>query len=205
MGDIIPGLVPVPPGPSWSRVQSKSCAVVDRIAVVVGVALYLVAAVDSLASWPSNHVLISDTDLSRAAFFVLMPSWAWLIISAAKWSSDRRQGAARPMPPFPSGPLRTWFVAAAVVAVVVIAGGFEVGAAKGAVRVLPGPRYQVSTGGVNDYAWTTVPLAQFRAWQASFVREDAFFMLFGLLLAGACAYLLVLHRDAVRGNQDDQE
>ena len=44
---------------------------------------------------------------------------------------------------------------------------FELGAAKGAGRVLPGPRYQVSVIGNSPTGWTTVPLSQFRLWQAS--------------------------------------
>jgi hypothetical protein len=49
-----------------------------------------------------------------------------------------------------------------VVCAAVVAGGFLLGAAKGTVRILPGPRYQVSTIDLNQAAWTTVPLSQFR-------------------------------------------
>jgi hypothetical protein len=93
---------------------------------------------------------------------------------------------------------RTCFVAAAVVCAAVIAGGFVLGAAKGAVRILPGPRYQVSVTGNSQAPWTTVPLSQFRLWQASFVREDGFFMLFGLAAATVFIALLHLHREATR-------
>jgi hypothetical protein len=85
-----------------------------------------------------------------------------------------------------------------VVCVAVVAGGFVLGAAKGAVRILPGPRYQVSTIDINQGAWTTVPLSQFHLWQASFVREDGLFMVFGLVAATGLIALLHLHRDATR-------
>ena len=86
---------------------------------------------------------------------------------------------------------RACFAAAAVVCAAVILGGFELGAAKGAVRVLPGPRYQVSVIGNSPTGWTTVSLGQFRYWQASFVREDGLFMFFGL--GGLCKTRLLIH------------
>lgn len=93
---------------------------------------------------------------------------------------------------------RACFAAAAVVCAAVIVGGFVLGAAKGAVRVLPGPRYQVSVIANSQTGWTTVPLSQFRFWQASFVREDGFFMFFGLLAAACFLALLDLRREAAR-------
>jgi hypothetical protein len=80
----------------------------------------------------------------------------------------------------------------------VIAGGFALGAAKGAVRVLPGPRHQVSTLGINQAAWTTVPLSQFYLWQARFVREDGLIMFFGLIAATGFISLLQATRAAMR-------
>jgi hypothetical protein len=71
-----------------------------------------------------------------------------------------------------------------------------VGAAKGSVRILPGPRYQVSVIDNSQAGWTTVPLSQFRLWQASFVREDGLFMFFGLLVATGFIALLDLRREA---------
>ena len=94
---------------------------------------------------------------------------------------------------------RACFAAAAVVCAAVIVGGYMVGAAKGAVRVLPGPRYQVSVMVNSPTGWTTVPLSQFRLWQASFVREDGAFMFFGLLVATGFIALLDLRRQATRG------
>ena len=48
--------------------------------------------------------------------------------------------------------------------------------------------------GNSQTGWTTVPLSQFRLWQASFVREDGLFMFFGLLVATAFIALLDLRR-----------
>ena len=69
-----------------------------------------------------------------------------------------------------------------------------VGTAKGSVRILPGPRYQVSVISNSQTGWTTVPLSQFRLWQASFVREDGLVMFWGLLVATAFIALLDLRR-----------
>ena len=91
-------------------------------------------------------------------------------------------------------------VAAAVVCAAVIFVGLVLGAAKGSVRILPGPRYQVSVIDNSQTGWTTVPLSQFRYWQASFVREDGFFMFFGLLVATAFIALLHLRREATRAS-----
>jgi hypothetical protein len=87
-----------------------------------------------------------------------------------------------------------------VVCAAVVAGGFVLGAAKGAVRILPGPRYQVSTLDPNPSAWTTVPLSQFHLWQASFVREDGPLMVFGLVAATGFIALLYLRREAARAS-----
>ena len=45
--------------------------------------------------------------------------------------------------------------------------------------------------GNSPTGWTTVPLSQFRYWQASFVREDGLFMFFGL--GAATAFIALLH------------
>jgi len=140
---------------------------------------------------------IESWALSRVAGILLLPSWPWLIVSAVMvFGVNARRSRSRPALRIPAWP-RVWLVAGAVVAVAVIVGGFAVGAAKGAVRVLPGPRYQVSALDINQAAWTTISAAQYHVWEARFVREDAFFMLFGLVLATGCVFLLSLHREAI--------
>ena len=147
-----------------------------------------------MVSWPSNQVLLSDPDLVRMAVVLLAPTLVWLVVSAGMVSGRARSWRLSQLP---AGP-RACVVAAAVVCAAVIAGGFMLGAAKGDVRVLPGPRYQVSVIGNSQTGWTTVPLSQFRFWQASFVREDGLFMVFGLLAATAFIVLLHLRREATR-------
>jgi len=149
-----------------------------------------------VVSWPSNQVLLSDPDLVRIAVVLLAPTLVWLIVSAGMVSGRLQSWRLSQLP---AGP-RACFVAAVVVCAAVIVGGFMVGAAKGAVRILPGPRYQVSVMVNSQAPWTTVPLSQFRLWQASFVREDGPFMFFGLLVATGFIALLDLRRQATRAS-----
>jgi hypothetical protein len=179
----------------WRR-RSRSCAVADMIGAAAGISLYAVAGIDSVVSWPSNQVLLSDPDLSPLTGVLLIPTWIWLIFSLGMVSRHTQSWSLSRMPARP----RTCFVAAAVVCVAVVVGGFVLGAAKGAVRILPGPRYQVSTLDINHAGWTTVPLSQFRLWQASFVREDGFLMVFGLAAATGFIALLQLRREATRAS-----
>lgn len=87
---------------------------------------------------------------------------------------------------------------AALVCVVVVVGGMVMGAAKGDARVLPGPRYEISTIDLNHGNWTPVSAGQYALWQARFVREDGLFTLFGFALIGGGLGLFRLHRAATR-------
>jgi hypothetical protein len=178
------------------RLRSRLCAVADMIGVAAGISLYVVTGIDSVVSWPSNQVLLSEPDLSTVAAVLLLPTWLWLIFSAGMVSGRTRYWGLSQIPVRP----RTCFAAAAAVCAAVVAGGFVIGAAKGSVRILPGPRYQVSLIDPNPSAWTTVPLSQFRFWQACFVREDGPFMLFGLAAATVFIALLHLRREATRSS-----
>jgi len=197
MGDL-EDLFELGPGPenesTPSRLRSRACAVADMIGAAAGISLYAVVGIDSVVSWPSNQVLLSEPDLSTIAGVLLVPTWVWLIFSVGMLPGRTRSWRLSQLPARP----RTCFAAAAVVCVAVVAGGFVLGAAKGAVRILPGPRYQVSTIDINQSAWTTVPLRQFHLWQASFVREDGPLMIFGLVAATGFIALLHLHREATR-------
>jgi hypothetical protein len=172
------------------RLRSRSCGVADMIAATAAISLYAVAGIDNVVSWPSNQVLLSDPDLVRIAIVLLAPTLVWLIVSAGMVYGRIQTWRLSQLPARP----RTCLVAAAVVCAAVIFVGLLLGTAKGAVRILPGPRYQVSLIGNSQTAWTTVPLSQFRLWQASFVREDGFFMFFGLLAATCFIALLDLRR-----------
>jgi hypothetical protein len=199
MGDLEdlfePGPEPENESTPW-RLRSRACAVADIIGATAGISLYAVVGIDSVVSWPSNQVLLSDPDLSAIAAVLLGPTWVWLIFSVGMVPGRTRSWRLSQLPARP----RACFAAAAVVCVAVVAGGFVLGAAKGAVRILPGPRYQVSTIDINQAAWTTVPMSQFHLWQASFVREDGFFMVFGLVAATGFIALLHLHREAARAS-----
>jgi hypothetical protein len=176
------------------RLRSRSCGVADMIAAAAAISLYAVAGIDSVVSWPSNQVLLSDPELVRIAVVLLAPTLVWLIVSAGMVYGRLQSWRLSQLP---AGP-RACIVAAAVVCAAVIVGGLMVGAAKGAVRILPGPRYQVSVMVNSQAPWTTVSLSQFRLWQATFVREDGFFMFFGLLVATGFIALLDLRREATR-------
>jgi hypothetical protein len=187
IGDLLP-IEPEREGMPW-RLRSWWCAAADVIGVAAGISLYAVVGIDSVVSWPSNRVLISDPKLSSIAEVLLLPTWLWVLLSAGMVPEKVRYWSPWKMPVRS----RICFGAAAAVCAVVIFGGFAVGGAKGDVRILPGPRYQVS---INDGAWTTVTLSQFHYWQACFVREDAFFMLFGLAAATLLIATLYLRREA---------
>jgi hypothetical protein len=178
------------------RLRSRVCAVSDIIGAAAGISLYAVVGIDSVASWPSNQVLISEPDLSTIAGVLLIPTWVWLIFSAGMASGRTQSWRLSQLPTRP----RICLVAGAAVCAAVVAGGFVLGAAKGSARILPGPRYQVSLIDPNPSAWTTVPLRQFHLWQASFVREDGPLMVFGLVAATGFIALLHLHREATRAS-----
>jgi len=177
------------------RLRSRSCGIADVIAAAAAISVYAVAGIDDVVSWPSNQVLLSDPDLVRIAVVLLAPTLVWLIVSAGMVYGRMQSWRLSQLPARP----RICIVAAAVVGAAVIFGGFALGVAKGAVRVLPGPRYQVSVIVNSQTGWTTVPLSQFRLWQASFVREDGFFMFFALLVGTCFIALLDLRREATRG------
>jgi hypothetical protein len=188
IGDLMNPVEPEREAMPW-RLRSWWCAIADVIGAAVGIGLYAVTGIDSVVSWPSNQVLLSDPDLSNIAMVLLVPTWLWLLMSAGMLPERVRYWSPWKMPVRP----RICFGAAAVVCAAVIFVGFAVGAAKGAVRILPGPRYQVS---INQAAWTTVPLNQFHYWQACFVREDGPFMLFGLAAGTVFIAVLYLRREA---------
>src|ERR1700693_2390178 len=92
MGDLEDLFEPENESTQW-RLRSRACAVADMIGAAAGISLYAVAGVDSVVSWPSNQVLLSDPDLSRIAAVLLGPAWVWLIFLAGEGS--RRASAWR--------------------------------------------------------------------------------------------------------------
>ena len=199
MGDLEdlfePGPEPENESTPW-RLRSRACAIADMIGAAAGISLYAVVGIDSVVSWPSNQVLLSDPDLSAITGVLLVPTWVWLIFSVGMVPARTRSWRLSQLPVRP----RTCFAAAAVVCVAVVAGGFVIGAAKGSVRILPGPRYQVSMISNSETPWTTVPLSQFHFWQACFVREDGPLMFFGLAAATGLIALFHLHLEAAHAS-----
>jgi hypothetical protein len=138
---------------------------------------------------------------------IVLGRLAWLILSliiifgVPRGRRDRSawpQGWPVPWPPI----ARVGLAVAAARCIAVIAGGFAVGAAKGDARLLPGPRYEVSTLDLNQANWTRVSKSQYDLWQARFVREDGPFTLFGLVLAAGSVGLLQLRGTGTRARQD---
>ncbi|MEZ0096072.1 hypothetical protein [Streptacidiphilus sp. EB129] len=204
--------------PTQWRIRSRACAVGDAVVATAGAALLALAAVDSLASWFSDRVLLDHNDLSHVAGAVLVPGWSWLIVSLLLTMPrrpprpDMAQKAAyraaqrtlrRAM--FPSLRMRVGLGCIGILCAGVVIGGFALGAGKGNTRVQPGPRYEVSTVTLNQNAWTPVSPGQYALWQARFVREDGFFTLFGLILTVGSYGLLQLHRTAVSSHRARHE
>lgn len=193
------------------RARSHACAVLDALAIAGGTAVSMVTAVDVLATWPSGRVLLAEPALSRIAGMIVLPAWMWLTVSLLmvfgdwKWARarDRRRGRLlawrRPFParqPFSvllPAPVRIALTVAVVTAAFLTVLGMATGA-KGSVRTLPGPTYQVSTCDAGSCAWSTVTPADYQRWEVRFLREDSGFALFGVLLVGGCSTLLGLHR-----------
>jgi hypothetical protein len=205
--DFDPLLLPATRFTAW-RLRSRWCAVADAVALAAGASLCVIAGVDSVASWPSNRVLLSDQDLSRIAGVLLFPTWPWVLASVAmvygisNTRRDRRAPRAhRPGLPRLSAWSRACWVSALAACGAIVIGGFIVGAAKGGARVLPGPRYQVSTLDLNQANWTTVPPGQFQLWQARYIREDGLFMFFGLAVVAFCVLMFHLRRRAAHASR----
>jgi hypothetical protein len=84
------------------RLRSLLCAVLDAVAAQAGEGLFIVAAADSVASWPADRVLLTDPQLSRLAKMLLPLAWLWVIACAVMTSGLRQRadggGPARSRP-----------------------------------------------------------------------------------------------------------
>lgn len=87
-------------------------------------------------------------------------------------------------------------LAVGILCIGVIAAGAAMGAVKGSGYILPGPRYEITTMGLNDGTETSVSAEQYAYWQAQFVRLDSMFTIFGLFLVTGGLGLIQLHRTA---------
>jgi hypothetical protein len=190
-------LAPETPFLRW-RLRSRLCAALDVIAALAGAGLSVLAAVDSVASWPADTVLLTDPQLARVAEIVLPPGWLWMIASTVMIYGPGRRDGARPVWLRDRLPQlsRVALAIAVVLCAGVIAGGVVIGADKGSARIMPGPRHEVSILDLNDARWTHITPAEYRVLQARFVREDGLFTAFGLILAGVSLSFLRLRRTA---------
>ena len=183
---VVPGLRNWPPTrfAVW-RVRSRFCKVLDVITAFAGLVLTVLAAADSIASWHSDYVLVPASTLEHVAGAILLPTWPWMLVSAGMVMGVRRDRLLD-LPGWSAMRHRAILVFGVAVAVVlaIVVTGFVIGADKGSLRALPGGIHQVSTLGLNHAAWTDVSAAQFRLWQARFIREDALFSLFGVWMIG---------------------
>ena len=179
------------------RVRSRPAAAADTVMIFFAVTLLVVSLVDALATWPSDRVLISPTELERWAGVVLLPGWGWLMISSLLFYGLRQDNYRTRWGP------RVPRAAVAVVAVVSLlcaftfVGGLVLGVATGAVRTTGGV-HQVSTSSLNAAEWTTVSKSDYLAWEAKFLRLDSMFSLFGLVMAGVGARFVWLRRTVPR-------
>lgn len=191
----------------------------DILAVAVGGASIALTAADVLSTWHTSRALVDHQHLSVIMSATVGPCWIWLFVSMLmanpvqspgrpwyRWPSrsaeDRRHRAEAKMVMHNMYPGRRvlWILlAVGVLCICLIAAGFATGGAKGSGYVLPGPRYEITTMGLNDDALTSVSADQYAYWQARFVRLDSIFTLFGLALMAGSLGLIQLHRTATAG------
>jgi hypothetical protein len=193
------------PGYPWTRfterrLRSRACAAGDLVVAAVAAAMWIVLAVDDVASWPADRVLVTQHRLTRPFdLAIMMGCGVWLIGSQWMIFGAPVRGASGPWLSLWRG--RTIRIATGVVAlatVVVVAGGFAAGAASGTARVEPGSGHEVAARGYHDGAWTPVSAGEYRVWQARFVRMSAGAMIFLGAATLVGAGLFSLYRAAAR-------
>lgn len=204
--------------PKLWRVRSRVCAAVDIITVAVGGGIIALTAVDVLSTWHTSRALVDHQHLSMIMGASLGPCWIWLFISMvmtvphwnpnAGWPRHReplrvaenrrsRAEAKTVMRNMYPGRRVPWILlAVGACCICVVTAGFAMGAVKGSGYILPGPRYEITTMGLNDDTVTSVSADQYAYWQAQFVRYDSMFTIFGLFLVAGGLGLIQLHRTA---------
>jgi hypothetical protein len=202
------GAVSVRDDPRWPptryaewRLVSPVSAALDGLTIILGSILVVVPVAVALATWPSDRVLVSPTDLEHWAAVALIPGWGWLMVSSllfygVRQDNYRRRWGSR----LPSAALAA-ITAVTIVCAITIAGGLFIGAAKGSLRVASSA-YEVSTGSLNGGRWTSVSLPRYRSWEAKFLRLDSFFSLFGLVMLADGAQFRWLSRGDRAPSQD---
>src|SRR6059058_4485415 len=113
------------------RVRSQVAGALDGMMMILGSVLLVVSLLVAVATWPSDRVLVSPTDLEHWAAAALIPGWAWLMISTVTFSGFRQENYRRGWGPRPPKVAMAVGFALAVACVVTIAGGMFIGVAKG--------------------------------------------------------------------------
>jgi len=149
------------------RIQLRRCMATDLmvLAAAIGFYIVIVIAADNIASWPADRVLISESGtgaLFLAVWLLCVPwsfasnallyGWPGLVCGPGEllrgmfWASRQRPAWAK----LPRSMRRppAWMLLGLVLlaagAVLVVSGSAAAGTDKGEVRILPGPRYEVS-------------------------------------------------------------
>jgi hypothetical protein len=166
-----------------------------------GALMLVVAALDSAVSWPSDRVLIAPATLeNRLALPLIFPGWLVMMLTFVALGGQRRRKGRPAAWSWKVPRLGLPWALGVTVLIVAVLGFILVslilGADKGSVRQLSGPRYQVSFTAGNEGPWTTVSAGDYRRWEARIVREDAIFTAFGLAELGAAVAILRLRRAA---------
>jgi hypothetical protein len=182
------------------RVGSPWAAVTDWIMVVAGAAIISVAAADSLVSWPSDTIWITPSRLEQIVGIVLVPAFIWLMASVVMVFDIPRGPKGTFLIPRPRKlHWRGWraklLAVIALFCLGVTVGGFVNGGAEGSLRVTAGPQYQVSTSDLNAAEWVTVSAAEYRLWEARFIRGHGVFTLFGLWILGGAMAIAQVRRE----------
>jgi hypothetical protein len=211
------------PPPRYSRAELYAAIAVDVTALAAAAGLYLVIAVTDIASWPANRMLISGRDFALLFVGVWLLSvytllsngllYGWLLLlpsgqvpgpgqmlRAMYWGARRRPSWGRLPASMRRPPAWMWLLLAAAAAgsAAVVAGSLRAGAYKSGLRVLPGPRYEVSTIALNNFAWTQVSHATYQAYAADYLRLDCVLTPVLFLLIANIGYAVFLRRELLR-------
>src|SRR5260221_4235435 len=182
-------------GTRFSRIQLRRCMAADLMVLAAAIGFYIVIAADNIASWPADRVLISESGTSAlflAVWLLCVPGsfasnallygWPGLVCGPGEllrgmfWASRQRPAWAKLPRSMRRPPAWMWLalVLLAAGAVLVMWGRAAAGPDKGEVRVLPGPRYELSALGLHHAAWTRGSAGEYQAYRAKLMRNSPF-------------------------------
>jgi hypothetical protein len=187
---------------SW-RLDSRACRFVDKVGISASVICLLIATVVSVETWVSDRISWSERKIIQIGGPIQLVELPWLLGSCFMifgfatrygrgryWWSDITE--QRPYWPIWT---RYTLAVASTFGIATTVGNLISGAEKGKARVIPGPRYQISTYMVNNGNFRTVSRSSFEMWEARFFRLDlTFFTLFCLVLIFFGIRILITER-----------